>query len=97
MDIRIDSMKVLNAPKPNRRGDTVVAYLDLRIEWLTLKGAALVRLGSDGRLSVWGPACLPGDGLRRVILSGEVRKDVVAAALPIFEALGGAAERVAAE
>lgn len=89
MEIQITGLNRVTSPEPNRNGDTIVAYFDARVEWLTVKGAALVKLASGG-LTTWEPLG-KDDRLpkRSMKMSGAVRREVAQAALPLFEAMGG--------
>ena len=90
MDVQITGLTRVRNPRPNRAGDTIIAYFDVKVEWLRMDGAALVKLASHGQLTCWEPL-EPGEKpyRRRVRMDGEVRQAVAEAALPIFESLGG--------
>ncbi|MEQ9258134.1 MAG: hypothetical protein RIG84_03455 [Roseovarius sp.] len=89
MEISITGLNRVTSPDPNHHGDMIVAYFDAHVEWLTIKGAALVRLKSGG-FTTWEPLGkddrLPRRSMR---MSGTVRRAVAEKALPLFEAMGG--------
>ena len=86
MEIKITGLTCVQDPKPNRGGDTILAFFDCRIEWLTMEGAALVRQGSNGKLTTWEPLAREDRPNRRCMqLDGEVRWAVADAALPVYE------------
>ena len=88
-DIQITGLNRVTSPEPNRGGDVILAYFDARVEWLTIKGAALVSLASGG-LTTWEPLGKDDRVPRRSMkMSGEVRRKVAQAALPIYKVFGG--------
>lgn len=96
MEIKITGLTLASNPKPNMKGDVILAYFDAQVEWLAMKGAALVRLNSGG-VTVWEPRLQDDRYGRAVRMEGAVRREVAAAALPLFEAMGAEVERIAAD
>lgn len=89
MEVKIFGISTVSEPKPNRHGDTIIAYINFTADFVTLKGAALVRLKSGG-LTVWEPMA-KDDRLpeRSVRMAGFARREVAQAALPLYAAMGG--------
>lgn len=88
-DIQITGFSRSTSPEPNRHGDTILGYFDCRVEWLSIKGAALVKL-STGGLTTWEPLGKDDRVPRRSMrMSGAKRREVAQAALPMFRAMGG--------
>ncbi|SFP35095.1 hypothetical protein [Tranquillimonas alkanivorans] len=88
--IEIFGLKRVQNPRPNRSGDTILAFFDAQVEWLTIEGAALVQLGSGAGITVWEPLAKADQRPRRCMrMDGPVRQKVAEAALPFFQSLGG--------
>ncbi|MBZ0127975.1 MAG: hypothetical protein K8F59_02560 [Rhodobacteraceae bacterium] len=89
MEIQITGLSRVTSPKPNRYGDIILAYFDVHVDWLSIQGAAFVKLASGG-LTTWEPLG-KDDRLpqRSMKMCGAVRREVAQAALPLFEAMGG--------
>lgn len=87
MDITVTGLVVRPNLTPNRQGDRIVAFFDAQIEWLQMRGGALVRLNSGG-YGVWEPR-LEGDDRRRMQLTPIVRRELVEKVMPVYEQFGG--------
>jgi hypothetical protein len=89
MEIRVTGLTRVTSPKRAKGGDYIVAYFNAQVEWLNIKGAALVKLASGG-YTTWEPLGKDDRLPRRSMqMSGPIRREVAQAALPLFEAMGG--------
>lgn len=88
-DIQITGLTRVVCPTPSTGGHTILAYLDAHVEFVTMKGAAFVKL-ADGTVTIWEPLAkddrVPKRSMR---MSGAKRREVAQAALPMFRAMGG--------
>lgn len=91
MEIRITGINVIDRPKKGSNGDTLLAFVDVEIDWLMFKRAALVRMHSGKGVTVFPPFCR--DTAARVGLSQEVRDALTAAVLPVYREFGGEADQ----
>ena len=98
MDVKITGLMCVQNPKPNKKGDTIVAYFDCKIDWLTMEGAALVKLASNGKFTIWEPLGKDTQTHRRSVkLDRDARWATAEAALPVFKQFGGCVLGLAAE
>ncbi|PRY86779.1 hypothetical protein [Donghicola tyrosinivorans] len=87
MNIGITGLNCVDAPKPNGKGDMIIAYFDFQADFVTMKGAALVQLASGG-LTTWEPLAKDDRLPRRSVqMTGDARRKVAQAALPLFKVL----------
>ena len=97
MEVKIFGISTVSEPKPNYHGDMILAFIDFTADFVTMKGAALVKLKSGG-LTVWEPmAKSDRKPERSARMAGFARREVAQAALPLFEAMGGDVDRAAGE
>ncbi|TXL75622.1 hypothetical protein FHP25_13280 [Vineibacter terrae] len=91
-DIAVTGLSLVLTPKPNKSGDSVLAWFDCKTSEVELYGCALVRQ-PGGRLKVWAPKLDAVDsGARRGVnfCNRELPATLVVKALAAYRALGGA-------
>ncbi|MCC5961573.1 MAG: hypothetical protein JJU09_00455 [Rhodobacteraceae bacterium] len=87
--IQITGLTRVAEPKPNKAGDTILAYFDCVVGPIELRGCALARR-RKGWLTLWEPKLNDLRDKRGVLIADpEVKGLVVDAACGAFEALGG--------
>ena len=87
--IKVTGLTLVTSATPNKSGDTIVGYVDCFVEWLSIRGAALVKL-STGGYTLWEPLGKDDRLPRRSMqLKRHVRRAVADAALPVYRSLGG--------
>ena len=84
MQIIVTGLSTIEDPKPNKRGDMIVAFFDFRADFVTMKGASLVLLQSGG-ITTWEPLAKDDRLPRRSVqMTGEVRQRVASVAMQHF-------------
>jgi hypothetical protein len=89
-DVTIIGLNRVPNPKPNKGGNTILAYFDCQVGGLTLLGCAFVRYRHE-RLSIWPPKLDGGAAARRSvnITDAQLREKMLAEVQAAYRALGG--------
>lgn len=95
-EIEIIGLSRVSNHKPNKSGDTILAYFDARVGVIELRGCALVSKSSKG-LTIWEPKLHDmAKGPRAIVITdGTVKRDLKNAAAGIYRALGGEVDELA--
>lgn len=88
--VSITGLNRVPNPKPNKGGNTILAYFDCQVGGLSLKGCAFVRYRRQ-RLSIWPPKLEGGEASRRCvnITDAQLRDTMLAEVQAAYRALGG--------
>ena len=87
--VQITGLTRVGKPKPNRTGQTILAFFDCEMRGLEMIGCALVRTKSGG-LVAWPPKLDDDDPRRRVrITDDSLRHGMMLYAREAYRALGG--------
>lgn len=90
-EVTITGLNRVGIQRPNKSGNTILAYFDCQTRGFVLQGCAFVRTSRHG-LTVWPPKMEgPVDGARRGIRYAEerLRHQMTVAAQAAYRALGG--------
>jgi hypothetical protein len=88
-EIEITGLTRISKGKPNGRGNTILAYFDVKANGIHIKGCALARTAAGG-LVVWPPNIEIADNLRSVsIIDDSLRHGIMESARVAYRALGG--------
>jgi hypothetical protein len=89
-EVTITGLTRIAEPKPNKGGNTILAFFDCRTGPFSLHGCAFVRTGRHG-LTVWPPKLDGFEGTRRSVTINDehLRKAMVRQAQEAYRALGG--------
>ncbi|WP_040485449.1 hypothetical protein [Lutibaculum baratangense] len=89
-EVSITGLSRVSQPKPNKGGNTILAFFDCQANGLALAGCAFVRTARQG-LTVWPPKLEGTDAARRSvgITDEHLRKLMVRQAQEVYRALGG--------
>lgn len=89
-EVSITGLNRVSHPKPNKGGNTILAFFDCQANGLALTGCAFVRTSRQG-LTVWPPKLEGADAARRSvgIADEQLRSVMVRQAQASYRALGG--------
>lgn len=89
-EVSITGLNRVSLPKPNKGGNTILAFFDCQANGLALAGCAFVRTARQG-LTVWPPKLEGTDAARRSvgITDEHLCKLMVRQAQEVYRALGG--------
>lgn len=89
-DVIITGLNRVSQPRPNKAGNTILAFFDCQANGFSLAGCAFVRTARQG-LTVWPPKLEGTDGVRRSlgITDDHLRKLMIRQAQEAYRALGG--------
>ncbi|MGV8987596.1 MAG: hypothetical protein ACOH2H_15090 [Cypionkella sp.] len=88
-EIEITGLNRVSQPRSNTRGDTILAYFDVKTNGFYLRGCALVRTSSKG-LVAWPPNLEYGDKLKSIVIADDsLRHQIMEASRVVYRALGG--------
>ena len=89
-EVTITGLNRVSHPKPNKGGNTILAFFDCQANGLTLAGCAFVRTSRQG-LTVWPPKLEGAESARRSvgIADERLRTLMVRQAQASYRALGG--------
>lgn len=89
-EVTITGLNRVSHPKPNKGGNTILAFFDCQANGLTLTGCAFVRTSRQG-LTVWPPKLEGAESARRSvgIADERLRTLMVRQAQASYRALGG--------
>ena len=88
-DLTITGLSRIRSPKPNKAGNSILAYFGCEVRGSCLRGCALVRTANNG-LTAWTPHLLAESGGRSILISDSgLQRQMTIHACKVYRAFGG--------